>query len=166
MIPVIGESIRRNQSYRRRPGVYAVLVRNNSVLLTHQEVPRPEFQLPGGGVDPGEHVLPALHREVLEETGWVIDRPRRLGVYRRFTFMPEYNIWAEKICQIYMARPTLQLGPPTEDGHTAVWTDYAQALKLLQNDGDRRFLAGHCLKCPFAFQLSVVRVFGTKGGLD
>lgn len=32
----------------------------------------------------------------MEETGWHIANLRRLGVFRRFTHMPEYGFWAEK----------------------------------------------------------------------
>jgi len=126
--------------YRRRPGVYAVLIREGEVLLTHQDAPLPEFQLPGGGIDPGEHALPALHREVREETGWTMTLQRRLGAFRRFTYMPEYDLWAEKLCTIYLARPVTCLGPPSEPGHTAVWAPMAAALRILANDGDRHFL--------------------------
>jgi len=140
MIRRFGEPVRHGQRYRRRPGIYAVLVRGNAVLLTHQMEPEPEFQLPGGGIDPGEHPVPALHREVREETGWKIDQLRRLGAFRRFTFMPEYNFWAEKICQVYLARPAVCLGPPEEQGHTAIWASFADAISLVENDGDRAFL--------------------------
>ncbi len=82
MIPRYGPPPGR-QNYRLRPGAYAVLIRGDRVLLTFQHQPTPEFQLPGGGIDPGESPLAALHREVLEETGWTIATPRRLGAYRR-----------------------------------------------------------------------------------
>lgn len=140
MIPRVGEPIRADQRYKHRPGAYAILERNGKVLLTHQSQPQPEYQLPGGGVDAGEQVLPALHREVLEETGWRIGFLRRLGVFRRFTFMPEYDLWAEKLCHIYFARPTLQRSQPTEPNHRAVWMLPALATQAVANDGDRRFL--------------------------
>jgi 8-oxo-dGTP diphosphatase len=89
--------------YTRRVGAYAILPRDGALLLTHQEEPGPEVQLPGGGIDPGESPIQALHREVFEETGWRIARPRRLGAFRRFTYMPEYDLWAEKLCLIYVA---------------------------------------------------------------
>ena len=127
--------------YRLRPGVYAVLWRDGAVLLTHQAEPVPEYQLPGGGIDPGEHPLPALHREVREETGWTIAVDRRLGAFRRFTYMPEYDLWAEKLCTVYLARPVLRLGPPSEAGHSAVWAAPEVALDLLANPGDRHMLA-------------------------
>ncbi len=101
MIRRYGESVQADVRYQRRPGVYAVLLLGNDALLTHQAEPIPEFQLPGGGIDPGESPVAALHREVFEETGWRIGSPRRLGAFRRFTYMPEYDLWAEKLCHIY-----------------------------------------------------------------
>ena len=127
--------------YTRRPGVYAILWRDGAVLLTHQAEPWPEYQLPGGGIDRGEQPLPALHREVREETGWTIRIERRLGAFRRFTYMPEYDLWAEKLCTVYLAMPVLQLGPPSEPGHTAVWAEPAAAVRMLANPGDRHFLS-------------------------
>lgn len=142
MIPRFDQPPRRGQKYRSRPGVYAILWRGGRLLLTFQSAPVPEFQLPGGGIDRGESPLPALAREVREETGWTIGAARRLGSYRRFVYMPDYDIWAEKLCTIYLARPGLRLGPPSEAGHRAVWTSPAAALDLLENPGDRHFLAG------------------------
>lgn len=138
-----GEAIVSGQRYRPRPGAYVILPRNGRVLLTHQDEPEPEFQLPGGGIDPGESPLRALHREVIEETGWRIASPRRLGAFRRFAYMPEYDLWAEKICTIYVARPVRALHEPTEPGHQAVWVDDDVAVSLLANAGDRAYLADY-----------------------
>lgn len=140
MIPRVGEPLKSGIRYRPRPGIYAVLVRNGSILLTHQMEPEPEYQLPGGGIDPGEDPIPALHREVLEETGWRIGRATRLGVFRRFTYMPEYDLWAEKICHVYTARPSMRLGPPQEQGHTAIWAAPELAAEMVANPGDRMFI--------------------------
>jgi len=141
MIRRYGEPVKPGQRYRRRPGVYAVLLRGNSILTTFQQAPVPEFQLPGGGIDAGEHPVAALHREVIEETGWKIDVVRRIGAFRRFTYMPEYDLWAEKLCAVYLARPILRLGPPSEAGHTAVWLPVDEAVARLGNPGDRAMLA-------------------------
>jgi 8-oxo-dGTP diphosphatase len=127
--------------YTRRPGVYAILWRDGSVLLTHQQDPHPEFQLPGGGIDRGEQPLTALHREVREETGWSIRVDRRLGAFRRFTYMPEYDLWAEKVCTVYLAMPVRRLGPPSEPGHSAHWMNPGLAARMLGNPGDRHFLS-------------------------
>ncbi|MFN4204121.1 MAG: NUDIX hydrolase [Tabrizicola sp.] len=141
MIRRYGEPVRPGQSYRRRPGVYAVLLQGDHILATHQVEPVPEFQLPGGGIDRGEQPIAALHREVFEETGWKIAVQRRLGTFRRFTYMPEYDLWAEKVCTIYLGRPVRRLGPPSEPGHTAIWLPVEEALWRLGNPGDRAMLA-------------------------
>lgn len=141
MIRRYGEPFRSGQRYRRRPGVYAVILEGDALLATHQAEPVPEFQLPGGGIDRGEQPIVALHREVYEETGWRIAVTRRLGAFRRFTFMPEYDLWAEKLCTVYLARAIRPLGPPTEPGHSAVWLPAQRALGLLGNEGDRAMLA-------------------------
>lgn len=148
MIRRFGEPVKAAQRYRRRAGVYAVLLSGNEVLTTHQAEPTPEFQLPGGGIDAGEHPIAALHREVLEETGWRIAISRQLGVFRRFTYMPEYDKWAEKVCTVYLARPVRCLCPPTEPGHTAVWMPATSALQLLGNDGDKAMLAAALSGAP------------------
>jgi 8-oxo-dGTP diphosphatase len=141
MIRRFGEAVKPGQHYRRRPGVYAVLLRGDSILTTHQAAPVPEFQLPGGGIDKGEQPIAALHREVFEETGWKMAIRKRIGTFRRFTYMPEYDLWAEKICTIYLARPIYRIGPPTEPGHLAIWLPVAEALQRLGNEGDRAMLA-------------------------
>lgn len=134
-----GEPARKGVKYTERAGVYAVLERDGRLLVTFQERPLAEYQLPGGGIDPGEGAIQALHREVREETGWSIRISRRLGVYQRFTYMPDYDLWARKLCHVYLAHPTLCLGTPTEPYHTAVWLDPGDAVARLASAGDAWF---------------------------
>lgn len=129
--------------YVRRPGAYAILPIGDQVLLTHQSKQHPEFQLPGGGIDPGEGAIEALHREVKEETGWKISHPIKLGVYRKFVFMEEYEIQAEKICYIYVAKPIYQLHDPIEPDHSTMMMSYQDAIRDVANDGDAAFLANY-----------------------
>lgn len=143
MIRRYGEAVRTGQRYRRRPGAYAVLVRGAQMLTTVQFGVETEIQLPGGGIDPGEATLPALHREVLEETGWTMRLERKLGVFRRFTFMPEYKLWAEKLCHIYLGRPGLRVCAPLEADHLPLWLPVADAMHELANAGDRAAVAAY-----------------------
>jgi 8-oxo-dGTP diphosphatase len=136
-----GERIVKGQRYQFRPGAYAILPRDGRFLVTFQAEPEPEFQLPGGGVDPGESLVHALHREVYEETGWHIGAVRYVTAYRRFAYMPEYDKWAEKVAHVFVARPTLRMGPPSEAGHTALWLDRGEMLDMLSSEGERSIFA-------------------------
>lgn len=139
MIRRFGEPPERGVAYRLRPGAYAVLLRDREMLLTHQKSPLPEFQLPGGGIDPGESPVQALHREVYEETGYRLTTSRWVGTYRRFVYMPEYGFHAEKICHIFHARPARRVGPPLEPGHTVHWVEAEAVARQLSISGDRYF---------------------------
>ncbi|MDJ0995178.1 MAG: NUDIX hydrolase [Dinoroseobacter sp.] len=146
MIPRLGEAIRRDKVYKQRPGAYAILREGDDLLVTVQLAETPDIQLPGGGLDPGESPLPALHREIREETGWKVRIDRRLGAFRRFTFMPEYDLWAEKLCHIYLGQPTLRVGDPIEEEHIAIFLPLPEAEKKLGNAGDR-FFVGRLRNC-------------------
>lgn len=140
MIRRVGEPPLRQQKYTMRPGAYAILPLQGRFLMTAEIEPTPDIQLPGGGIDPGESPLQALHREVLEEVGWRIAHPRRLGAFRRFTFMPEYDLWAEKLCHVYVAHPTRQVADPVEPNHRTLILSGEEAAAVLGNDGDRSFM--------------------------
>lgn len=126
--------------YTDRPGAYGIILRGRDLLMTHQAAPFFEFQLPGGGIDPGENGIRALHREAYEETGWTIAIERKLGAFIRYIYMPEYNLSARKISHIYLCRAVMQKSDPTEEGHTAVWMSPQTAMQQVANPGDRAFL--------------------------
>ena len=141
MNPRFGQRPEAGKIYRPRAGAYAIIDAGDGLLATFQEAPTPELQLPGGGIDPGEAPLAALHREVMEETGYGIHAPRRLGMFHRYTYMPDYGRYAHKQCHIYAARIGLRRSEPTEAGHTAVFLPWEVAVERLAVSGDRAFLA-------------------------
>ena len=136
-----GERRQAGRTYIRRPGAYAVIARGADLLLTEQDADQLELQLPGGGIDAGETPVQALHREVCEETGWRIRVERRLGAFQRFTYMPEYDLWAHKVCMVFLCAPVRRIMAPSEPDHRVVWMPAQDALGVLTNSGDRHFLA-------------------------
>ncbi len=139
----IGEGVRDGVAYRDRPGAYGLVLGPGGLLCVWQG---DELQLPGGGLDPGEGPLEALHREVREETGWRIagprgGPPRRLGAFQRFAWLPDYAYWARKVQAVYLARAVARLGPPTEADHRPVWIPPQRAAHLLHIAGDRMAVA-------------------------
>ncbi|WP_069298562.1 NUDIX hydrolase [Neptunicoccus sediminis] len=139
-----GEPKRNGVSYTQRAGAYGIIADGSDLMLTLQNAEFPEIQLPGGGIDPGETPLQALHREVYEETGFHITNPRRIGAYQRYTYMPEYRIWARKVCHIYTCTAALRIGPPTEPEHEVLWMSPREAIDMLSNSGDRAFVRRVC----------------------
>jgi 8-oxo-dGTP diphosphatase len=133
-----GEPIKKGKKYKVRVGIYGIICLGNNILLTEQG--GDEIQLPGGGVDIGEHKIHALVRETYEETGWKIAPIRRLGAYQRFVYMPEYNLWAHKICHIYHCKAIYQISDPLEFGHIALIANPIQAMHLLPKGGDSVFV--------------------------
>lgn len=131
------------RAYPPRPGVYAIIDAGDGILATLQDGDVPELQLPGGGIDPGENSLPALHREVMEETGYRIHSVRRLGMFHRYTYMPDYERYAQKLCHVYTARLGARWSEPTEPGHSAVFLPWDVAVDRLAVAGDRFFVARH-----------------------
>jgi 8-oxo-dGTP diphosphatase len=63
----------------QRTGAYALILDEDRVLLSRY-AGTGRWSLPGGGIDHGEQPVEALHREVREETGLTLRRPRLLGV--------------------------------------------------------------------------------------
>ncbi len=143
MIRRVGDVPKRGQRYTVRPGAYVILPIGRRFLLTAETQNGFDIQLPGGGIDPGESPLQALYREVREEIGWSICQPLRLGAFRRFVFMPEYDLWAEKLCTVFVAHPARQLQPATEPFHETLILDSEDAIAALGNDGDRLFLQNY-----------------------
>lgn len=140
-----GDPRRSDAPYRDRPGAYAAILGSGAhadcLLLAATPNEGESLLLPGGGVDPGESLIQALVREVREETGFAVHPLRRLGVFQQYRWMPDYQMWARKVCHVHMCRAGRQIGPPTEPDHSPVWLPVAAAARQLSVAGERHFVA-------------------------
>lgn len=137
-----GERVDRKVIYQRRVGAYGIIFHNKKLLLTEQITSENniEVQLPGGGSNQGESLIQTLYREVLEETGWGIKVLKKSGVFQRFTYMPEYKIWAQKICHVYKCIATIRKTKVLEKHHRFVFLNKKKATDAIVDTGFKYFV--------------------------
>jgi 8-oxo-dGTP diphosphatase len=122
--------------YRERPAAYGLLEREGRLALVYVTLSdRPPFyDLPGGGIDPGEDEEQALIREFGEETGLLV----RAGP--RVTAAEQYMISAHN--EPFLSQGAFFEAIPEgerqelkiEHDHELVWATPAEALVKLRHD--------------------------------
>ena len=141
-VKLFGERVNSQIKYQRRIGAYGIIFHKKEFLLTEQITSEGdiEIQLPGGGSDKNEPLIHALYREVLEETGWGIRVLKKEGAFQRFTYMPEYKIWTQKICHIYICVATMQKTKQLEKNHRFIIMNKKKSLAKLVDPGFKYFI--------------------------
>ena len=139
---LFGEKVNYKIKYQRRIGAYGIIFYKKELILTEQITTDngTELQLPGGGSNENESPIHALYREVLEETGWGIRIIKKEGVFQRFTYMPEYKIWAQKICHIYRCAATIRKTEQLEKNHRFVIMNKKKAFEKVVDTGFKHFI--------------------------
>lgn len=125
--PIFGRK-RNDRDYIKRPGAYALIMRAGKVLIVDENS---GWFLPGGGLEPGETPVQALHREMLEETGYRIDAPTKLTRVRQFTVSRSDGTAWDKDCHIFTARLTDR----PQHGHCELrWVEVDEAIETLAHE--------------------------------
>ena len=81
-----------------RIGITALIERDGTFLVERRVDDAREWAFIGGTLEEDEQVVDALHREVLEETGLVIQHARLLGVFSDPTRIVAYP--DGKVCRV------------------------------------------------------------------
>lgn len=63
----------------RRDTARCIMINSNHEICLLYSRAKDYFAIPGGGIEPGETLLQAVNREILEETGYTIDNIKPLG---------------------------------------------------------------------------------------
>lgn len=134
-------------AYPTRRGAHGVAF-NEQGLIALARIERAdggvEYDLPGGGVDPGEADEAAMVREFMEETGLPVRAGRFIGRVRQYwrTDRNETRNADFQIFEVAVAGPAAQ---PSEPGHSLVWVDPQDAVRMVRHEAHafalRAFLA-------------------------
>jgi 8-oxo-dGTP diphosphatase len=92
-----------------------------------------EYDLPGGGVDPGEADKTAMVREFMEETGLPVQAGRFVARAKQYwrTDKDETRNADFQIFEVLVAGPPAQ---PTEPDHTLVWMTPEEAIASVRHE--------------------------------
>ena len=122
--------------YRDRPAAFGIALRDAKIAMVKVTVEGQGtwFDLPGGGVDPGEDDLAAVVREFGEETGLKV-RPgalvmRACQLFRQTDGSPVNNRSGHYVVEIIGEDPALKI----EEDHELVWLEPEEALRRLRHD--------------------------------
>jgi len=108
-----------NATYIPRPAAHAIIFKSDRrvAVVIHNGKRFP----PGGGIDPGESVIDALHREMREETGWTIRVGPEVCRANEYVDVPSEGGCFNKQGVFFLAEITAYPSPGTEVEHESEW---------------------------------------------
>jgi 8-oxo-dGTP diphosphatase len=137
-IPTFGAKVR-GWDYTGRPGAYALIVRDDKILIVDENS---GWFLPGGGLEDEESPVEALHREVLEETGFEIDTPTPLTRVCQYMISQSDETAYAKDCHIFSA----EIAAQPEAGHCELrWVSPQEAVDKLAHECFQWLVAKHLI---------------------
>ena len=113
------------REYIDRPGSYAIAFRPGSGLVLVET--KDGWEIPGGGIEPGETGETALAREMLEETGFRVVEARPLVCVRQWLTKPVEGKFFRKFSTFYQVALEDSGVGPSEAGHRPFWGSPAEA---------------------------------------
>ena len=128
-----------NRRYPKRPiiGVGALVFQRGRILLVERghEPLKGYWSLPGGALETGERLVEGLRREVMEETGLIVEPGAVFEIFERIMEdkkgRPEYHyVLLDYICKVKGG--TLAAG---SDSSAAAWFSRAKLKGLLLTEG-------------------------------
>jgi 8-oxo-dGTP diphosphatase len=126
---------RADVTYADRACVYGVLLDDRGLLAVAEITSEHgvEYDLPGGGVEPGESELGALVREFLEEVGLTV-RAERL-VLRANQFWNRQGVRPRNsLCAFWLVEAAGEAIAPLEPDHKLVWLEPLEAARRMRHD--------------------------------
>ena len=129
----IGEQYIELENPKLRLGARGIVVRNDGKIAIFNKANKNEYKLPGGGIENDEAPEEAFKREVLEETGCIVEIIGKLGITEEYKSQTNFkqisNIFVGKVIQ-----DTKQLNvtqKEKDEGARVLWETPQKALELI-----------------------------------
>jgi len=120
-------------TYLERTTAYGLCAKGEAVALARIGARAPfEYDLPGGGVEPGEDEAAALMREFVEETGLTVWPTRVIG--RAGQFWVNKSEPRNSLATFYEVELSAEDGKPTEPDHVLVWVAASDAILKVRHE--------------------------------
>ncbi|MDQ0194582.1 NUDIX domain-containing protein [Paenibacillus wynnii] len=115
-------------TYRDRPGVYAVIEKENKIAVVKT---KDRIFLPGGGIEGAESYQECLRRECSEELGCDIEVGYYIGNAAQYTFSFKDKQPLKIIGHFYFVTITGLNNLKIEDDHELVWLSSDKAIQSM-----------------------------------
>ena len=124
-----------NYMPKTRTSARGIVLRNDGKIAVFYKSNKNEYKLPGGGMENDENPEETFKREVLEETGCIVEIVEQLGITEEYknktNFKQISNIFLGKVIE---DTNTLHLTKKeTDEGAKLLWETPEKALELITN---------------------------------
>lgn len=117
-----------------RVGCRGLIVRDGKILLSH-ETNMSSYMTPGGGLEPGEEFAECCRRELLEESGYIVEVGEQLFTVDEFVYDREYHSHYF-LCEIIGEGERTLTQLEIEHGLEPCWMDLDEAIELFSDYHD------------------------------
>ena len=122
--------------YRDRPAAFGIAERAGQIALIEvtREGAAPFYDLPGGGIEPGESESRTLAREFLEETGLVVSGGEVLCRVDQFMIKADGEPVNNRSTMMTVKIEGYDPSAKIEDDHKLTWFAPDEALRIMRLD--------------------------------
>ena len=153
----VGENYKELKNPEVRLGARGIVIRADGKIAIFNKVNKNEYKLPGGGIEGDELPEIAFKREVLEETGCVVEIDKQIGVIEECKSKTNFK----QVSYVFVGRvveDTNKLNltkKETTEGARLLWETPENALKLVTECYDN--LVGSSYDSLYSSKFMVLR---------